>query len=67
MVKAMWVICMMWHDDALAFGNITLESLEALEEFLGTLCVITMVVTMEIKPLLFVGALEVLLRPLMCW
>ena len=58
------VICMMWHDDALAYGNITLE---ALEEFLGTLCVITMVVTMEIKPLLFVGALEVLLRPLMCW
>ena len=66
MVKAMWVICMMWHDDALAFGNITLESLEALEEFLGTLCVITMVVILGIKPLLFVGALEVLLRPLMC-
>ena len=63
MVKAMWVICMMWHDDALAFGNITLESLE---EFLGTLCVITMVVILGIKPLLFVGALEVLLRPLMC-
>jgi len=33
MVKAMWVICMMWHDDALAFGNITLEDvLQALEE-----------------------------------
>ena len=31
----MWVICMMWHVDALAFGNITLE---ALEEFRGTLC-----------------------------
>ena len=58
------VICMMWHDDALAYGNITLE---ALEEFLGTLCVITMVITMEINPLLLVGALEVLLRPLMCW
>ena len=63
MVKVMWVICMMWHDDALAFGNITLESLE---EFLGTLCVITMVVTLEIKPLLIVRAPEVLLRPLMC-
>ena len=61
------VISMMWHDDALAYGNITLEALEALEEFLGTLCVITMVVTMEINPLLLVGALEVLLRPLMCW
>ena len=53
------VICMMWHDDALAYGNITLEALEALEEFLGSLCVITMVVTMEINPLLLVGALEV--------
>ena len=58
---------LVWHDDALAYGNITLEALEALVEFLGTLCVITMVVTMEIKPLLFVGAPEVLLRPLMCW
>ena len=53
MVKARWVICMMWHVD-----NITLESLEALEEFRGTLCVIMMVLTMEIKPLLLVGALE---------
>ena len=43
----------------LHYGNITLEALEALEEFLGTLCVITMVVTMEINPLLLVGALEV--------
>ena len=33
MVKAMWVIYMMWHEDALAFGNITLEDvLQALEE-----------------------------------
>ena len=40
----------------LHYGNITLE---ALEEFLGTLCVITMVVSMEINPLLLVGALEV--------
>ena len=51
----------------LHYGNITLESLEALEEFLGTLSVIMMVVTMEINPLFLVGALEVLLRPLMCW
>ena len=59
----MWVICMMWHVDALAFGNITLE---ALEEFCGTLCVITMVVTLENKPLLLIRAPEILLRPLMC-
>ena len=63
----MWAICMMWHDDALAFGNITLEDvLQSLEEFSGTLCVITMVVTLEIKPLFLVRAPEVLLRPLMC-
>ena len=36
MVKAIWVICMIWHDDALVFCNITLEDvLQALEVFVA--------------------------------